>query len=116
MTREILVLGAGGFIGTHLVRRLRTEGSRIHAVDLKHPEFSTSAADRFTIADLRDPTACAEVFDRPYDEVYQLAADMGGAGYIFTGDNYVQIMRNSMAINLNVADAAQKSEVGQNSP
>jgi len=80
-------------------------------VDLKHPEFSVSAADRFTIADLRDPQACSAVIDRPYDEVYQLAADMGGAGYIFSGDNDAQIMRNSMAINLNVAECSARQGV-----
>ena len=111
MTRHVLVLGAGGFIGTHLVRRLSAEGCRVHGVDLKHPEFSVSAADRFTIADLRDPQACSAVIDRPYDEVYQLAADMGGAGYIFSGDNDAQIMRNSMAINLNVAECSARQGV-----
>ena len=97
MTRKILVLGAGGFIGSHLVSRLANEGNEVHGADLKRSEFSASAAHRFTIADLRDPLACAEVFDRGYDEVYQLAADMGGAGYIFTGENDAQIMRNSAA-------------------
>ena len=111
MTRHVLVLGAGGFIGTHLVRRLSAEGCRVHGVDLKHPGFSASAADCFTIADLRDPRACADIIDEPYDEVYQLAADMGGAGYIFSGDNDAQIMRNSMAINLNVAACAERQGV-----
>ena len=111
MTKHVLVLGAGGFIGTHLVRRLSAEGCRVHGVDLKHPEFSASVADRFSIADLRDPQACAAIIDRPYDEVYQLAADMGGAGYIFSGDNDAQIMRNSMAINLNVAEHSARQGV-----
>lgn len=80
MTKNVLVLGAGGLIGTHLVRRLSAEVGRVHGADLKRPEFSTSAADRFTIADLRDPRACADIVDQPYDEVYQLAADKGGDG------------------------------------
>jgi nucleoside-diphosphate-sugar epimerase len=113
VTRKILVLGAGGFIGSHLVRRLANEGNEVHGADLKRSEFSASAAHRFTIADLRDPLACAEVFDRGYDEVYQLAADMGGAGYIFTGENDAQIMRNSAAINLNVVAACERTRAGR---
>ncbi|KQV08864.1 NAD-dependent epimerase/dehydratase family protein [Devosia sp. Root105] len=113
MTRKILVLGAGGFIGAHLVRRLANEGNEVHGADLKRSEFSASAAYRFMIADLRDPLACAEVFDRGYDEVYQLAADMGGAGYIFTGENDAQIMRNSAAINLNVVAACERTRAGR---
>lgn len=113
MTRKILVLGAGGFIGSHLVRRLANEGNEVHGADLKRPEFAASAAHRFMIADLRDPSACAEVFDRGYDEVYQLAADMGGAGYIFTGENDAQIMRNSAAINLNVVASCERTRAGR---
>lgn len=113
MTRKILVLGAGGFIGSHLVRRLANEGNEVHGADLKRPEFAASAAHRFMIADLRDPSACAEVFDRGYDEVYQLAADMGGAGYIFTGENDAQIMRNSAAINLNVVAGCERTRAGR---
>jgi len=113
VTRKILVLGAGGFIGSHLVRRLANEGNEVHGADLKRPEFSASATRRFSIADLRDPAACSEVFDRGYDEVYQLAADMGGAGYIFTGENDAEIMRNSAAINLNVVANCERTRVGR---
>jgi GDP-D-mannose 3', 5'-epimerase len=111
MTREALVIGAGGFIGAHLVRRLKREGWFVHGADLRYPEFSASAADRFTIADLRDPNTCAAVIDRPYDVIYQLAADMGGAGYIFTGENDARIMRNSAMINLNVVTSCAQQGV-----
>jgi nucleoside-diphosphate-sugar epimerase len=79
--RTALVCGAGGFIGSHLARRLKHEGYWVLGVDLKYPEFSDTAADEFVKGDLRDQTLCKGVLDRPYDEVYQLAADMGGAGY-----------------------------------
>ncbi len=102
-----LVLGAGGFIGSHLVRRLRAEGYWVRGVDLKEPEFSSSAANEFVIADLRDPRACEEVYDGYFDEVFQLAADMGGAGFVFTGDNDAAIMHNSAMINLNILEAAR---------
>ena len=84
---SVLVCGAGGFIGAHLVRRLKAEGAFVRGVDLVHPEFRPSAADEFIIGDLRDPVVAASVIDRRFDEIYQLAADMGGAGFIFTGDN-----------------------------
>ncbi len=105
--KNILVCGAGGFIGSHLVKRLKTEGHWVRGVDVKHPEFSKSPADDFVIADLSRQIECAKVFDRSFDAVYQLAADMGGAGYIFTGDNDANVMQNSVAINLNVLEAAQ---------
>jgi nucleoside-diphosphate-sugar epimerase len=113
VTRRVLVLGAGGFIGSQLVRRLVSEGSEVHGADLRQPEFSSSTAHRFVIADLRDPSASAELFDRGYDEVYQLAADMGGAGYIFTGEHDAQIMRNSAAINLNVLANCERTRPGR---
>src|SRR5437660_6085947 len=101
-----LVLGAGGFIGSHLARRLKSEGYFVRGVDLKLPEFSTTAADEFILGDLREQRLCREVVDRHFDEVYQLAADMGGAGYIFTGEHDADVMHNSAIINLNVLHAA----------
>ncbi|MDB5643587.1 MAG: chmD [Hyphomicrobiales bacterium] len=103
---NVLVLGAGGFIGHHLVRRLAADGAWVRGVDLKAPRFSATDANDFAIGDLRDPTFVRHIFDRRFDEVYQLAADMGGAGYIFTGENDADVMHNSAMINLNVAEAA----------
>jgi nucleoside-diphosphate-sugar epimerase len=102
--RSALVLGAGGFIGSHLVERLKREGYFVRGVDLKRPEFSPTAADEFVVGDLRDATLCREVLDRAFTEVYQLAADMGGAGYIFTGEHDADVMHNSATINLNVVN------------
>ncbi len=102
--KTTLVCGAGGFIGSHLVKRLKQEGFWVRGVDLKYPEFSKTAADEFVIGDLRDPIVCRNVTDRPFDEVYQLAADMGGAGYIFTGEHDAEVMHNSAMINLNMVD------------
>jgi GDP-D-mannose 3', 5'-epimerase len=99
--KKALVCGAGGFIGSHLVKKLKKEGFWVRGVDLKKPGFSKTEADNFIIGDLRKPTVCKRVFDRPFDEVYQLAADMGGAGYIFTGDHDADVMHNSAQINLN---------------
>jgi len=90
-----LVLGAGGFIGAHLVRRLKEDDFWVRGVDLKYPEFSDTAADDFVIGDLRDQHICRQVIDRRFDEVYQLAADMGGAGYIFTGEHDADVMHQS---------------------
>lgn len=109
--RTALVLGAGGFIGGHLVRRLKSEGHWVRGVDLKYNPFSETEADDFCIGDLRDPYLCRQVIDRKYDEVYQLAADMGGAGYIFTGENDADVMHNSATINLNVLDSCHKRNV-----
>jgi nucleoside-diphosphate-sugar epimerase len=109
--RSALVLGAGGFIGSHLVRKLKSEGLWVRAVDLKYPEFSDTAADDFVIGDLRDQYICRQVIDRRFDEVYQLAADMGGAGYIFTGEHDADVMHNSATINLNIADACHRRNV-----
>ncbi len=103
--KRILVAGAGGFIGSHLVKRLKQEGCWVRGVDLKNPEFSPTAADDFVIGDLRDPLVCRTVIDGPFEEVYQLAADMGGAGFVFTGDNDADIMHNSALINLNMIEA-----------
>ena len=130
--KTALVLGAGGFIGSHLVKRLKSEGFWVRGVDLKYPEYDETAADDFQIYDLRDPRNVEAVMrleganghplpvayyrhpfseELQFDEVYQLAADMGGAGYIFTGENDANVMHNSATINLNVAYEAVKQKV-----
>jgi len=111
--KTALVLGAGGFIGGHLVKRLKAEGFWVRGVDLKLHEYAETQADDFVVADLRDPYVVRNVIDRRFDEVYQLAADMGGAGYIFTGEHDADIMHNSATINLNVADACHKRTIKQ---
>ena len=105
--RSALVCGAGGFIGHHLVRRLKQQGFWVRGVDLKYPQFSETDADDFVVGDLRDQYLVRNVIDRRFDEIYQLAADMGGAGYIFTGEHDADVMHNSATINLNVLHAAQ---------
>ena len=117
--KTALVLGAGGFIGSHMVKRLKKDGYWVRGVDLKYPDFSISEADEFVVRDLRDPDSMRRViryggqtgnfysqivdkFLEPFDEIYQFAADMGGAGYIFTGENDADIMHNSASINLNL--------------
>jgi len=123
--KTALVLGAGGFIGSHMVKRLREEGYWVRGVDLKYPEFSSTKANEFIIGDLRDVNLVhrairftgylgnfykdiADKFAEPFDEIYQFAADMGGAGFVFTGENDADIMHNSVTINLNVLDEQQK--------
>ena len=102
--KKALVLGGGGFIGSHMVKRLKKEGFWVRAVDLKYPEFDQTHADDFVKDDLRNYNVCKEVIDQKFDEIYQFAADMGGAGYVFTGNNDADIMHNSALINLNVLD------------
>ena len=109
--KTALVLGAGGFIGSHLVKKLKNKKYWVRGVDLKTPEFSTTEADDFVIGDLRDPELVRDVAAQPFDEVYQLAADMGGAGFIFTGENDADIMHNSAMINLNVVEAGVKAGI-----
>jgi GDP-D-mannose 3',5'-epimerase len=109
--KTAIVCGAGGFIGGHLVNRLKDEGYWVRGIDLKHHEFGNNNADDFVIGDLRDPRVCDALFDRPIDEVYQLAADMGGAGYIFTGDHDAVVMHNSATINLNMVEASRIHKV-----
>jgi nucleoside-diphosphate-sugar epimerase len=109
--KQALVCGGGGFIGSHIVKKLKKENCWVRAVDLKVPEFGASAADDFIVADLRDPKVCDHILDRAYDEVYQLAADMGGAGYLFTGDHDADVMHNSATINLNIAHYGVKAGI-----
>jgi nucleoside-diphosphate-sugar epimerase len=111
--KSALVCGAGGFIGSHLVKRLRKEGFWVRGVDLKFPKFADTLADDFLQADLRDPRVCNAVLDRRFDEVYQLAADMGGAGYIFTGENDADVMHNSAQINLNVLETCRRRNINR---
>jgi GDP-D-mannose 3',5'-epimerase len=111
--KRALVLGAGGFIGNHLVTRLKEHGYFVKAIDLKYPEFSETNADKFVIGDLRDPLICKEHITEDFDEVYQFAADMGGAGYLFTGENDFNVMHNSGMINLNVVDCSIKQNIGK---
>ena len=109
--RRAIVCGAGGFIGSHLVRRLKREGFWVRGVDLKFPEFAETEADDFVLADLREQENCRAIVDQRFDEVYQLAADMGGAGFVFTGENDADIMHNSAMINLNMLEACRKRNI-----
>ena len=108
--KRILVNGAGGFIGGHMVKRLKAEGHWVRAVDLKRHEFSPSPADEFVVGDLRDQHLAADVVEG-IEEVYQFAADMGGAGYIFTGEHDADVMHNSATINLNTLHYGVKAGV-----
>lgn len=110
MQKRVLVCGAGGFIGGHLVKRLKEGNFWVRGVDLKHNEYTKSTADEFIIGDLRDFNVCKKVL-KDIDEVYQLAADMGGAGYIFTGENDAAVMHNSATINLNTAELCHQMGV-----
>lgn len=110
--KTALVLGAGGFIGSHLATRLKREGFWVRAVDLKRPRYEASPADEFVVGDLRELAFTESVIDRQFDEVYQLAADMGGAGFVFSGANDADIMHNSAQINLNVLECLSKHTPG----
>jgi len=132
-TKKALVLGAGGFIGSHMVKRLRSEGYWVRGVDLKRPEYSETEANEFVLGDLRDTNFVRRVLEykgdrgnfyhsvpyryiQPFDEIYQFAADMGGAGFVFTGENDADIMHNSATINLNVLENQRQmnERVGKN--
>ena len=109
--KTALVCGGGGFIGSHLVKRLKREGCWVRSVDLKYPDYAPTEADDFMIGDLADVATCRAAVDRRFDEVYQFAADMGGAGYIFTGEHDANIMHNSAMINLNMLDVCLKRNI-----
>jgi len=109
--KKALVCGAGGFIGGHLVNRLKEEGYWVRGIDLKENEYGNMNADEFIIGDLRDPRQVDEVVSSDLDEIYQLAADMGGAGFVFTGENDADIMHNSALCNLNVLDEANNKGI-----
>jgi GDP-D-mannose 3',5'-epimerase len=111
--KKAIVFGAGGFIGHHLVKRLKSEGYWVRGVDLKYPDFGKTAADHFVIGDLRRKEVVSRVLTPEADELYQLAADMGGAGYLFTGDNDAKVMYNSASINLNTLEAARLCSVNK---
>lgn len=111
--KRVLVLGGGGFIGSHLVKRLEREGLWVRAVDLKRPRYSPTVADDFIVGDLRDIEVCKAALAGGFEEVYQLAADMGGAGFIFTGEHDADIMHNSAQVNLNILHACAKMDVGR---
>ena len=106
---KALVLGAGGFIGNHMVNRLVSEGYDVTGVDIKNPDFSESKSNNFILGDLTNQNLVEELFENSkFDEIYQYAADMGGAGYIFTGDNDASVMYNSGIINLNILNSLLK--------
>lgn len=111
--KRALVCGAGGFIGGHLVKRLKSEGYWVRGVDLKESEFAPSQADEFVVGDLRDCRFVSAVIDEGLDELYQLAAEMGGAGFAFVSENEAAILHNSAMINLNVAEESFKKGVGR---
>ena len=113
--KKIIVLGGGGFIGGHLSKRLKENGNTVTICDIKNHEFfnHSDICDNFIKGDLRDPKIVEQVITDGIDEVYQLAADMGGAGYIFTGDNDANVMHNSALINLNVVHECAKKKVGK---
>ena len=101
-TKKALVCGAGGFIGSHMVKKLKYEGYWVRGADVKEPDFSGTEADEFLTGDLTDQAFCDDVTNIEFDEIYQFAADMGGAGYIFTGEHDADVMNNSATINLNI--------------
>ena len=109
--KTALVCGAGGFIGGHLVKQLKKEGFWVRGVDIKEHEFTRIPSDEFILGDLRDQNFCKSILDRPFNEVYQLAADMGGAGYLFTGEHDADVMHNSATINLNMLFNGQKAGI-----
>lgn len=112
-TKKILVCGAGGFIGAHMVKDLKSNGYYVIGVDLKYPEYAKSEADEFHIADLRDQKVVENLVTSDLYEIYQFAADMGGAGYVFVGEHDADIMHNSAIINLNILDQMVKKKLNR---
>jgi nucleoside-diphosphate-sugar epimerase len=110
---KVIVCGAGGFIGTHLVKSLKEKGYYVIGADLKYPEYSTTDADEFHIVDLRNQEEVSKLITTDVYEIYQLAADMGGAGYVFTGENDADIMHNSAIINLNIAKEMTRKNISR---
>ena len=123
--KTVLVCGAGGFIGSHMVRRLKEEGYWVRGVDVKRPEYSETAADEFILGNLTDKNLVDRVvrfkgyqgnffhpvpeqYTEPFDYIYQFAADMGGAGFVFSGENDAEIMHNSAVVNLNILEAVRE--------
>ena len=111
MTKKILVCGAGGFIGTHLVTSFRRQGYYVIGADLKYPEFGNTDCNKFYQIDLRQQHLVKDLITEDIDTIYQLAADMGGAGYVFTGEHDANVMHNSAQINLNIADEMTRKGV-----
>lgn len=111
MKKEALVLGAGGFIGSHLVTRLKKDGWRVLGASSHPPRWSPSPANEFMSGDLTDQAFCASILNRPFDRVYQLAANMGGAGFAFSGENDIEILHDSAMINLNISKLAAERGV-----
>ena len=109
--KKALVCGAGGFIGSHMVKRLKKEGYWVRGVDLKHTEFGPTGADDFVIGDLREQQVCRSIVDESFEVIYQFAADMGGAGFVFTGENDADILHNSALINLNMVELANRLKI-----
>ena len=111
--KNALVCGAGGFIGNHLVRYLKSRNYWVRGASLKYPEYGKTAADEFVIGDLRDENFCRKALNKSFNEVYQLAADMGGAGYLFTGKHDADVMYNSTLINLNILNLTKNLKKGK---
>ena len=113
MSKTAIIIGAGGFIGTHVAKRLKRDGYWVRGVDLKYPEYETSVCDEFYIGDCCHQGVVDNIIDRKVDRVFQLAADMGGAGYINVGLNDAEVITNSAKINLNVVKAAYNKNIEQ---
>lgn len=112
-SKKIAITGVAGFIATNLAMRLISQGHDIYGIDIREPEFLDKSKFNFTLGDLTNPAVCKKFFNQPFDQVFTLAANMGGAGFIFTGDNDAEVMHNSALINLNVAHFSSQAKVKQ---